>query len=304
MAIQITGSWNLTGSYTASQGFFGTASYATYALSASYAPGGGGGTSGPSPSYTSASGILDLDGAKMVFASQYNSVGTIVTRLTGSQNVASILNNGFANITISGSLDFPVLTFMGTGCFGTNPGIFSINAPSMSFIPTNGFSATTNMVSCSMVNVKTINASAFQNSSCSFFDFGGFNSGSIIGSNVFNNSKIVNTNFISGAILISGSAQASGPFRGVTTLVSASFPSCSFLGPGAFAFSSLLANVNLRGLSGSNALGGSTAATDVFTSTALSGSITIPSFYSSSNAGAPDGDLAYLISRAWTVNYV
>ena len=66
----------------------------------------------------------------------------------------------------------------------------------------------------------------------------------------------------------------------------------------------LLKYVELTGLSGSTALGGTTGNDSVFGQATTSGSIKIPSFYSSSNAGSPDGDLVAIINKGWTVTYV
>jgi hypothetical protein len=90
-------------------------------------------------------------------------------------------------------------------------------------------------------------------------------------------------------------------------LVSASIGTATtleFIGGSTFSGDSSLKYVYIPTLSGSGALGGSPANNSVFTSVAVSGSITIPSFYSSSNAGSPDGDLASLISNGWNVTYV
>lgn len=61
----------------------------------------------------------------------------------------------------------------------------------------------------------------------------------------------------------------------------------------------------LPGLSGSTAIGGSTGQTGTFQDIKTSGSISVPSFYSTVNGGSPDGDLVYLSSsRGWTINYL
>ena len=73
----------------------------------------------------------------------------------------------------------------------------------------------------------------------------------------------------------------------------------------AFTNCTQLKDIYIPTLTGSRALGGTTGQTSVFNNVPVSGSITIPSFYSSSNGGSPDGDLNYLITtRGWTVNYV
>ena len=121
-----------------------------------------------------------------------------------------------------------------------------------------------------------------------------------------------------------GSANSSEPFIGISgsviipsiigigvqaftispELISASFDNCVFVERSAFNSCDSLKYVNLPALSGSNALGGSTGNDLVFNNAPVSGTIFVPSFYSSSNAGSPDGDLVYLDSIGWTINYL
>jgi hypothetical protein len=95
-------------------------------------------------------------------------------------------------------------------------------------------------------------------------------------------------------------------FGNCTSLVSASLPNIKTIGVNAFSGNTSLEHVYIPSLSGSTALGGNTANSNVFVNAPNTGYITIPSFYSSSNAGAPDGDLVYLTTspRSWTINYI
>jgi len=98
-------------------------------------------------------------------------------------------------------------------------------------------------------------------------------------------------------------------FRSCNNLVSASFPNANSVGSNCFRSCSNLKYVYLPNLSGSNALGGSPAFDGVFSTVSPSGTITVPSYLSASNAGAPDGDLQYLTGaggsgRSWTINYI
>jgi hypothetical protein len=72
-----------------------------------------------------------------------------------------------------------------------------------------------------------------------------------------------------------------------------------------------IVEVNLPSLIAPNGLGGGTGNNQCFgpgfgsgINVPLSGSGTFPSAFSASNAGNPDGDIAYLIGRGWTINWV
>ena len=79
----------------------------------------------------------------------------------------------------------------------------------------------------------------------------------------------------------------------------------SSIADAAFQSAASMQQIWLPSLSGSTAIGGSTGQTNTFTGVAVSGSISVPSFYSTVNGGSPDGDLVYLSSsRGWTINYL
>jgi hypothetical protein len=141
--------------------------------------------------------------------------------------------------------------------------------------------------------------------SSSAYNFGSFD-GQIRGSSFARNTSITNTDFVSGSIGIGSGSALTSTFSGSTSLVSASFPNALIVGNNTFLGCTSLGFVNLPSLSsiGGYPLGSTTGNNNVFLDTALSGSITVPSFLSSSNAGSPDGDLTYLSGRGWTINYV
>lgn len=127
-----------------------------------------------------------------------------------------------------------------------------------------------------------------------------------IGNSAFINSNVAYNSPVE-LIAPSCSAVGNATFQRAGRLVSASIgynTTLLFVGANTFNDCTALKYVYIPTLSGSNALGGTTINTNVFRNVAVSGSITIPSFYSSSNAGQPDGDLATLISASWTVTYV
>jgi hypothetical protein len=95
-------------------------------------------------------------------------------------------------------------------------------------------------------------------------------------------------------------------FRNDTSLQSVSFANAKTLQNSVFRDCIALTSINLPSLSGSNALGGSPTNNTVFQGVPNIGTITVPSFYATNNAGAPDGDLQYLKTapRNWTINYI
>ena len=78
-----------------------------------------------------------------------------------------------------------------------------------------------------------------------------------------------------------------------------------YLGPNALQNCSSLTYVDISTISGSDALGGQAASNNVFINVASGGTIYVPSFYETNNAGSPDGDIVYLRdTKGWTINYV
>ena len=274
----------------------------SYAITASYALNAGGATGGISYDYDTTT--LNVNNQSTIFGNALQGLPVTSIINTGSLTAigASVFNN------LSGSYNFVNVKIIGPTAFDGCIQLNSITANSCSLFNTSSFSTSTatfrnctNLTTASFTNLENIPNLAFSactNISSSGYNFGNF-TGSI-GTQAFsNNEKIVNTNFVSGAISLNINV-----FGNCDTLVSASFVNAISVGGTCFASSPLLSYVNLPALSGSIALGGSTGNNSVFNNTALSGSITVPSFYSSSNAGAPDGDIAYLIGRSWTVNYI
>lgn len=98
--------------------------------------------------------------------------------------------------------------------------------------------------------------------------------------------------------------QASPPENPTIQLSSISFLYATTVGVNAFTNWSNLTSINLPALSGSGALGGNPDNNNVFTGVPNSGSITVPGFYATNNAGAPDGDIQYLIGKSWSVTYL
>jgi len=96
------------------------------------------------------------------------------------------------------------------------------------------------------------------------------------------------------------------PLKDATNFVTGSFPGVLTVGNNAFNKCTSLKILNLSGLRRSPAtgLGGSTGDNGIFANVPISGSITIPIQYAINNAGGPDGDLALLMGKGWTINYV
>ncbi len=165
----------------------------------------------------------------------------------------------------------------------------------------------------------TVTASAFENSFITFFSspiitelnvysFAFCPSMSVIdlpnlvtinGSQTFiNNDALTNVNFPKLEIM------GTGTFQGSEGLISASFALLESFGPSCFSGCTSLNWLYVPSLSGSNAIGGSSDANGCFLDVANSGSITVPSFYQTNNAGNLDGDLAYLVTKGWAITWV
>lgn len=85
-----------------------------------------------------------------------------------------------------------------------------------------------------------------------------------------------------------------GPLANVTTIGANAFQGCSNL-----------TYINLSGLTGANAIGGSPLNNNVFSGVAVGGYITAPIYYQTNNAGGLDGDLAYLQNvQGWQIGWV
>lgn len=186
-------------------------------------------------------------------------------------------------VTSIGGYDFYFLSYQLFGNINVNWGCTLINTNDVQYIGTYSFLQNYCLTgSATFNNLKYVGYGAFQQGSTAYPSFTSFTAPNC--SNIGPNAFFSNGRLISASI---GSNTTVSMIAGV-----------------AFAGASSLSYVYIPTLSGSNALGGTPTSTNVFQNTALSGSITVPSFYSSSNAGSPDGDIAYLISRAWTVTYV
>jgi hypothetical protein len=209
----------------------------------------------------------------------FNNPSGSMTSYLDSGSCTSIGNNAFRNAPNIESVSFPNVTSVGTLAFYDNRKLTSINLPRLTSIGTSTFSNCLALVSASFPEVTTFTGD-------SNFFMGNFTS-SLTSLNFPKLTNITN-----------------GAFWNCNRVVSASFPTVTTVAANAFALCTSLRFINLSGLSTvGNNLGGSRFNDNVFNNVPISGSIRIPDGYRTSNAGQPDGDLQYLISRGWTVIY-
>ena len=246
-------------------------------------------------SFTSLANILSsaFENCNIISSSGYN-----FGSFTGSIGTNAFKNN--FNITntdfVSGS------TSLGANAFDSCTGLTRVTFPNVLLTSSYIFQNATNIISASFSSTTNIAVGAFRNEVSGSLQFLNFPSltGSIADEAFYLQTSLVNLTPLNGATSLGSNA-----FRNATSIVSASFNNATSVGSTCFGDCSSLAYVSLTALSGDNALGGSPGDDSVFSNVADSGSITIPSYYSSSNSGNPDGDLEYLINtKGWTVNYI
>ena len=267
--------------------------------------------------------VLNLNNRTYVGSSEFSGY-TPINNIISASNVTIIGTNAFLGNNFTTTDMFVSTSFAGNSAFTQNLSLITASLPAAITVDISCFSGCTNLVSASLPVATTIGNSSFNtctnlrsifapsattigtsvfnsciNISSSGFNFGNF-TGTIGNTCFFQVTKIVNTDFISGSTGNGGNST----FSNCTGLISASLNSLTSVGTSFFSGCTVLKKVELTGLSGSTALGSTTGNNSVFLNTALSGSLTIKSFYSSSNGGAPDGDITYLTGRGWTITYV
>jgi hypothetical protein len=201
--------------------------------------------------------------------------------ISGSQDFTGLTNFAFCNLLVTASLNnqttIPNNSFYGCSSLS----VLDFSSYGTGSIGSQGF------YNCTSLTYSSLNDLEFTNN---------------IGDSAFRGcTGLVEINFPQALTVLNGA------FLNCTNLVSASLSSATTIGPSCFGISpstGSLQYVFLPSVSGSTGLGGNTGNTNVFLNQSNSGSITIPSFYSSSNAGTPDGDLSYLIGKGWSVTYV
>ena len=226
-------------------------------------------------------------------------------------NATYLVSNAFQGCPIE-YLETPKVQYIGDYCFSEysdagKTGSFiakSVSFPSATIIGTGSFQGglgvLSKLVSASFPNVTKIGDYAF-NRCVSLLETPTFGNVTSMGQYAFSSCSAMITASIPSAQYVSF-----GAFYQCTSLISASFISAKTVGDSAFDTCTSVKWINLPALSGSTAIGGSVLNTNVFNLVPNTGYITVPSRYSASNAGAPDGDLVYLKTapRNWTINYI
>jgi len=192
----------------------------------------------------------------------------------------------------------------GGKCTGMNANAFYTSSITLASFPSASAISNATFFSCSALtsidfpNVSTIGTNAFYR--CTSLTSASFPLATGTGTQTFYQClSLTQLNFPVATTI------GTNAFIGCTSLVTASFPSVTSVGTTAFNTCTSLKQINLPALSGSNALGGSPTDNSIFTLASLNGTGSFPSFYSSSNAGSPDGDIAYLSSsRGWLINWL
>lgn len=188
--------------------------------------------------------------------------------------VTTIGNQSFQACVIDVA-NFPEATSIGYAAFTDCASLISAYFPSLNTIPDNCFSYCTNLETLYFSQATNIVNAAF-----------------------YNCTSLVNASFPEVTNI------ANVAFYNCTSLVTASFPQVTNIDSNAFFWCYSLQQVTLPSLSGPNALGGSAGDNLVFYDVPTNGTGSFPSFYSSSNAGSPDGDIAYLQGKNWKINWL
>jgi hypothetical protein len=231
---------------------------------------------------------------------------------------ASIVSSDFPSLKILGtasfqyskikSIELSSVETIGTVALGNCSVLATASFPNAVSIGNNAFQSCPLLATASFPNVTTLGIQAFSStpSGLTKIDFPSIKSATSASSTTIwtvtlTNIKEVSFNGATGSLGLNGRVYTNRP-----SLISASFASVSSVPANIFQGNTSMTYVNLSGLVGSTALGGSTGNNNCFLNTPNVGFIQVPSYLSASNAGNPDGDLQYLTTapKSWTINYI
>jgi hypothetical protein len=278
------------------------------------------------PSYNSTTNVLSLKGLRMTTYEQFqlflaSEVPNISASIVDTGDLTYISSYSFNSAYLSGTLALPnvsrasdyglaginginriecdVLNYLNPSLFFANPNVTSYYLPNVTSMGTQVFTQNDALTSISLPKLTgSISNGAFQG--CDVLATVSIPSASAVGNQAFQVCGALNS--LTFPNITSVGSQA---FDRCTSLSQFNFPLVTTVGANAFDGCTSLLTVNLSGLSGSNALGGSPTNNNVFNGVGITGTITVPIFYQTNNGGNPDGDLQYLVSsKGWTVNYI
>lgn len=200
-------------------------------------------------------------------------------RTASFSSATSVGDYGFYGCTNLTTLNLPKVTTVGYQALANIRALTTLDLPELLTAGELAFSSNT-ATTINAPKLTSIPNSAFN--SCSSLTTVKLGAATSVGTGAFQN--CVNLTDLS----------TDGPLANVTTV-----------GAGAFSGCTNLTYIDLSGLSGPNALGGSPTNNNVFSGVGVGGSLLVPIEYQTNNAGEVDGDIAYLVNvQGWGVQWI
>lgn len=200
-------------------------------------------------------------------------------------NVTGLSTNSFYNSSFT-YLDCPNVISLSSDTFNNCQSLISINIPKITSIPDNCFRFCIVLTGFSSSLITSLQSGAFDN--CNSLRYIDLPNITAIGASAFNNCQSLTS-----VTFNKVTAVASGAFFGCSSLQSATLTACTNVqSSNNFRKCTSLRELNLASCT---ALGGSVASNTVFLGvTGQTITLTIKASRMTANAGAPDGDIAYL----------
>ena len=208
----------------------------------------------------------------------------------------NFLGSRYEDTSIS-SISFPELIHLGDSCFENYSTITHLDIPKLEYLGDNALYGTS-LVSASFPNLKYMGTSNTNGDNWLYaylpkleylggYNFTSFNAGLTTGS------------------FPSLTSYGPSAIQYQNYLVKLEVPVLPYVDNNLIDWTPALKEIDLRGLSGSSALGGDPTSHVVFTTnnTANNGKIRVPIAYKTNNAGGVDANLQYLIGKGWNVTY-
>jgi hypothetical protein len=195
-------------------------------------------------------------------------------------SATSVGTYGFYGCTNLATLNLPKVTTLGSFAIVNTFALTTLDLPELVTAGEWAFVSSTSLQSVKAP--KLINVPDYAFNACQSLGIVDLRSATTLGTGVFFNCTTLYDLF------------SDGPLANVTTIGANAFQGCTNL-----------TYIDLSGLSGANALGGSPLNNNVFSGAAVGGYIQVPIEYQTNNAGGLDGDLAYLQNvQGWSIGWI